>query len=808
VLLDSGAEVRSQSVIFDESPPPPPPLPAPILAGGGGDGDDEDGPAVAAGEPAAAAGEHGEQPNAGPEHDAPPEDAPDAGEAPEPDAELADEPAADPDADAPAEAAAEAPADPDADAPAEAAAEAPAAQAEPAGRPVRITRNRNPQYADYPIRGAQARAACAPAVLRKRGSWKVPLVDDWPVSPTSCKRPAAPLGEQPALSSSKAAAPKRRQPARSKGEPRRATRQRARARKAQQRAAAEAEDARTLLAASARSTCSGTRATAAAAVQADMQRLAEAVTADADPVLAYTDPQSIAEALARPDSAEWQAAMDREVASCLLFGVWDECELPSGKQALPSRFVLTRKRDGTYKARLVAGGHRQQYGLDYEETYAPVCSYRTLRSILAIAAREGLELRQFDVSTAFLNGELDEEVYIRAPKGAEGLTQPGKVLRLRRALYGLKQAGRAWNQRLEAALREHGFVQSAADPSLWILHGAKGAVFAMFYVDDGLVAARTAAEADALVAMVGEMFAIRALGEPDDFLGIRITRDRAAGTICIDQASKAVSLAARAGVSGQARAIPMSPETYAGLHSAKSGEPMADKLEYQSVIGSLLHLAQCTRPDVALAVGALASYNSAPTQAHHEALLDIVRYVGSTAGRGITFGHSDAPVQVWCDANFAACSDTRRSTTGWAVSMYGGAVSWSSKKQATAAVSTMDAEYQACGSAAREGLSLSKALDELALLCDDFPVKGPLSILCDNKAAMLLCKDRKETQRSKHIDIIHHFARDHVATGQLQFVYCKSADNVSDCLTKALPRVQFDLCLVGLGMLQRPKGEC
>jgi hypothetical protein len=156
---------------------------------------------------------------------------------------------------------------------------------------------------------------------------------------------------------------------------------------------------------------------------------------------------------------------------------------------------------------------------------------------------------------------------------------------------------------------------------------------------------------------------------------------------------------------------------------------------------------------------------------------------------------------TWCDANFAACTDTRRSTTGWVVVMFGGAVSWASKKQQTVAASTMEAEYQACGSVAREGLSLLKALDELALLCSDFPLKGPLNVFCDNKAALLLCKDRKETQRSKHIDIIHHFARDHVASGQLQFVYCKSEDNVSDCLTKALPRIQFHVCLVGLGML-------
>jgi hypothetical protein len=535
--------------------------------------------------------------------------------------------------------------------------------------------------------------------------------------------------------------------------------------------------------------------------RADMERLA-AAAASVQPDFREPDPRSVAEALARPDAAEWQRAIDEEIASCMQFGVWEECDLPPGKQALPSRMILERKRNGRYKARLVAGGHRQQYGLDFDETYAPVCSYRTMRMMLATCAHEDLEMRQFDICTAFLNGELDEEVYLRPPAGVSGLAAHGRVLRLRRALYGLRQAGRAWNKRLEAALRDKGFTQSKADPSLWILHGSAGAVFAMFYVDDGLVAARTAAEADALVELVGSMFTIRALGEPDDFLGIQITRDRAARTITIDQERKAQALALDAGVSGERLSVPMTPETYAGLRSARPGEPMADRLRYQSIIGSLLHLAQCTRPDIALAVGALAAYGSSPTQAHYEAVLDVVRYVGSTAQRGITYGHSSAPIETWCDANFAACQDTRRSTTGWVVVMYGGAVSWSSKKQPTTAASTMDAEYQACGAVAREGLSLLKALDELSLLSSDFPLKGPLTILCDNKAALSLCKDRKEGQRVKHIDIIHHFARDHVATGELQYLYCKSSDNVSDCLTKALPRPAFEVGLVGLGMLR------
>jgi hypothetical protein len=159
------------------------------------------------------------------------------------------------------------------------------------------------------------------------------------------------------------------------------------------------------------------------------------------------------------------------------------------------------------------------------------------------------------------------------------------------------------------------------------------------------------------------------------------------------------------------------------------------------------------------------------------------RYVGSMAGAGLAFGGSDKPADFLCDANFAACQETRRSTTGWVVVMYGGAVSWASKKQPTAAASTMDAEYQACRAAAGEGLSLGKAPGEIALLSSDFPLRGPVVIRCNNKVALSLCEDRKEGQWVKNINVIHHFARDHVASGEMSFVYGKSDKNVSDCLT-------------------------
>jgi hypothetical protein len=179
----------------------------------------------------------------------------------------------------------------------------------------------------------------------------------------------------------------------------------------------------------------------------------------------------------------------------------------------------------------MAGGHKQRPGVDFNETFPPVCSYRTLRMMLAVAALADLTLRQFDIKTAFLDGHLKEEVYVRPPRRWEHLAGgPGRVLRLRRALYGLRQAPRAWNERLMTELTARGFVQSDADPSLWIFYGEGGAILTMFYVDDGMVAVRTNAEADALVDLIGSIFEVRKLGEPRDMLGIKISQDRQAGS--------------------------------------------------------------------------------------------------------------------------------------------------------------------------------------------------------------------------------------------------------------------------------------
>ena len=230
-----------------------------------------------------------------------------------------------------------------------------------------------------------------------------------------------------------------------------------------------------------------------------MQAFAQACAAATAPVLPR--PRSVAQAKRSQEWPQWELASVAELQSFFAHGVWEE----GGCACMPAR---QRCRVIVCSIASLLGGARrglwreahQQPGVDFIETFAPVCSYRTQRMIAVVTAQHGLRLRQFDIKTAFLNGVVEEEVYVRPPAGFEYLAGgPARVLRLRRAMYGLRQAPRAWNKCLEAELTKRGFVQSNADPGLWLLYGENGTVMCMFYVEDGLAAVRSDEEAEALV---------------------------------------------------------------------------------------------------------------------------------------------------------------------------------------------------------------------------------------------------------------------------------------------------------------------
>ena len=510
------------------------------------------------------------------------------------------------------------------------------------------------------------------------------------------------------------------------------------------------------------------------------------------------DPTTLAEALASENAPHWQQAMDDEIASLAANNTWTLEEAPPGVRPIPVKWVFKTKRnvDGNverYKARLVAKGFRQLEGVDFTEVFAPVSKHATLRALLARVAHYDMELHQLDIKTAFLNGQLEEEVYVEQPPGYVG-GGAGKVCRLHRALYGLKQAPRAWHKRLSEELDSLGFTASSADAGLYTkLDVEAGGVFVIVYVDDMLIAANSMKAVDAFKATITAAFDAHDLGEAAHFLGMAITRDRSARTIKLDQKTMAAQLVSKYGLDdGKPRGVPLSK----GIElSRDTGEALnKDVYTYTNLVGSMLYMSVCTRPDIAQAVGALSKFMAAPTTTHWQAATGVLRYLAGTKGYGITYGASAENIVGYTDADYAGDVDTRRSTTGFVFILFGGAVSWSSKRQATVAASTTEAEYIAIAAAVREALWLRQLLKDLSMGVDT------VDIFADNQSAIKLVKNPVVSNRSKHIDVVYHFARERVTRKDVKIAYVKTDDMLADMLTKPVAKAKLDLCNRGIGM--------
>jgi hypothetical protein len=400
---------------------------------------------------------------------------------------------------------------------------------------------------------------------------------------------------------------------------------------------------------------------------------------------------------------------------------------------------------------------------------------------------------QLDIKTAFLNGELEEVVYMRQPQGYS-IGPPDLVCRLHKAIYGLKQAPRAWHLTLKQKLIGHGFVTSDADPSLFLLSSPGGKrVMLLVYVDDCLIAGSKQAWVTETVTLIQTLFEARDMGV-EDFLGMHIARDRATRTLHLHQRPYVTKLLSEYNLSGVA---PLSVPLQSSLTA--EGDPLPAELhsKYPSLVGSLMHLANCTRPDISQAVSSLARFLKSPTSQHWQAALQLLRYLSGTLGMGLLYGKGGgrAGFHGYCDANHGGDLATRRSTTGFVFILHGAAVAWQSKLQPTVALSTTEAEYQAAGMAAREALWFRKLLPELGE-----EIAGPLLIFCDSESVRALLRNPMVTQRSKHIDIIHHFCRERVLLRQLQYDYVNTTMNWADCLTKSVPRPKLLQCAAGMGL--------
>lgn len=524
------------------------------------------------------------------------------------------------------------------------------------------------------------------------------------------------------------------------------------------------------------------------------------------------DPLTVREALQCPEADEWKSAVRAELDSMHAADVWDLVELPKGKTAIGSKFVFRTKYNAQgnvvrRKARLVAQGFTQQYGVDYFETYAPVARFASIRAILAMVAHHDWELDQMDVKSAYLNGVLQEEVYMKQPPQ---FAEPGKehlVCKLKKSIYGLKQAGRVWNHRIDAVLKKLGFSALYNDTCVYVYRRGDLIVISSLYVDDLLLASNSRAQLDGFKKELASHFDMEDLGEAHFVLGIEIQRDRKARTLHISQGAYIKDVLARFGMDQcTAMAIPM--EKGLRLLKATDGDPLAldaqATRDYQARVGALIYAMQATRPDIAYAVTALSQFCSKPTTQHQQAVKRVFRYLRGTVDHGITYRGSGSRESTptllgYCDSDWAEDVNDRKSITGYAFLLGNAAISWKSKKQPTQALSSVEAEYMAACEAAKEALWWRSFLKGIG-----YQLTAPTRVLSDNQGSIALSKNPGHHDRTKHIDLRHHFVRDRVADGTMVLEHVGTGDMAADVLTKALVREKHNHATTLLGVAGAP----
>lgn len=505
-----------------------------------------------------------------------------------------------------------------------------------------------------------------------------------------------------------------------------------------------------------------------------------------------TEPRSYREAM--QDKA-WREAMRLEIDALELNETWDIQELPPGKIALGCKWVfrIKLKADGTlerYKARLVVVGNNQVEGIDYGETFAPVAKMTTVRIFLDIAAKQDYEVHQMDVHNAFLHGDLDEEVYIKFPLGFCS-DSDNRVCRLRKSLYGLKQAPRCWFAKLTKALRASGFVQSRSDYSLFVYNKNGNTLRVLVYVDDLIIAGNSSSSIADFKTYLSTCFHMKDLGVLKYFLGIEVARSTDGFYLC--QRKYCLDIITEVGMRGcKPAGFPLDQRHQL---DRKTGPLLPDPGRYRRLIGRLVYLAS-TRPDLGFSIHVLTQYMQSPRTKHWEAAVHVIRYLKRTIGQGILL-RAASPIHVtgWSDSDWAGCSASSRSVTGWLVQIGTSIISWKSQKQDTVSLSSTEAEYRAMTEVLKELLWIKGLLF-------DFGINhtSPMTLRCDNQSAIYLSSNPVFHERTKHVEAESHFTRNYIIKGIISTKHVSTNEQLADIQTKALGRKEFDIFLYKLGI--------
>ncbi|GAA0173738.1 transmembrane signal receptor [Lithospermum erythrorhizon] len=497
---------------------------------------------------------------------------------------------------------------------------------------------------------------------------------------------------------------------------------------------------------------------------------------------------------------EWVEAMNEEIYAIEKSKTWELATVPKGRKAIGVKWVFQIKKNAKadverYKARLIAKGYKQKQGIDYEEVFAPVARLETVRLMISIAAQFQWKINQMDVKSAFLNGFLEEEVYIEQPEGYVVKGHASKVLRLKKALYGLKQAPRAWNSRLDKYLQDNGFLKCTHEYALYVKKDHNDVFYVCIYVDDLIFTGSSVEMFEDFKRRMALEFEMTDMGQMSYYLGIEVIQG--VDGIFISQEAYTNALLKKFNMQN---VNPVSTPIECGVKLSKDdsyGEQVNPTL-FKSLVGSLRYLT-CTRPDILFAVGLVSRFMEKPSTSHLKEAKRILRYLKGTLYHGLLYSTSqDFRLMGYCDSDFAGDIDDRKSTTGFVFLLGNNVISWSSKKQPIVTLSTCKSEYIVATSCACHAIWLRRLLKELQL-----PQMEPTEIMTDNRLALSLAKNPVFHDRSKHIDTRFHFIRQCIEQREIDLKCIKSLDQTADIFTKPLKFDIFDKMRKLLGIVRK-----
>ncbi|GJW09105.1 retrotransposon protein, putative, ty1-copia subclass [Tanacetum coccineum] len=414
------------------------------------------------------------------------------------------------------------------------------------------------------------------------------------------------------------------------------------------------------------------------------------------------------------ESNKWIDAMNAEIQSMMDNMVWVLVDLPLGSK-----------------------GYTQLYGVDYEETFSPVADIRAIRILISIAAYYDYEIWKMDIKTAFLNGYLDEDIYMVQPEGFVDPNHPRKVCKLQRSIYGLKQASRSWNKRFDEEIKRFGFAQNLDEPCVYQKASGSNVTFLILYVDDIIIMGNHIPSLQSVKDYLGKCFAMKDLGEAAFILGIKIYEDRSKRLIRLGQNAYMDKILKR----------------YRMDNSKRGHIPMQERLDLNKSQGA-----------------------STPKEVKHMFL--------------VYGGNPEAELQVdfYCDDGFETDRDDTKSQTGYVFILNVGVVDWKSSKQSTTAMSAIESEYIASSEAAMEAVWIRKFISGLGIVPT---INEPIRMFCDNSDALHFANEPGVQIGARHYHMRYHYVRDSIVLGEIRFLKVHTDDNLADPFTKALSKVKL-----------------